>query len=158
MIWIFAITGLWSDLVMLLLKNLEPNILEFIFFLNRILSIWFPYGILRGKVLGNSEIHVLWWLSLCLKMVFVIRKLWSLQNSINKFLFSSALFFPYFPTRSWFSISDTRNFVFALNSPRNISTCLCLMEFISDDSCSYRKCVFHLDFSLCSLILVLNRA
>ena len=36
LIWIFCITGLWLDLVMLLLKDLKSNILEFIVFLERI--------------------------------------------------------------------------------------------------------------------------
>ena len=32
LIWIFTVTGSWSDLVMLLLKGLESNILEVLFF------------------------------------------------------------------------------------------------------------------------------
>ena len=67
-------------------------------------------------------------------------KLWSLQNSISKIQFSFTLFFVYFPITSWFSISDTRDFVFSLKSPRILRASLCLMEFIIDKSCSQKSC------------------
>ena len=46
----------------------------------------------------------------------------------------------YFLITIWFSISDTRDFVFELKSPPIIRASLCLMEFIIHKSCSQKSC------------------
>ena len=62
-------------------------------------------------------------------------KLSNLQNKISKIPFLFALPFAYFLASSGFSISDTCNFVLALNSAQIIGASLCLTEFMSDEIC-----------------------